>query len=93
VTLLYFASGQPGRLSKTGSAGYYVGDEWDLIVNFHLGPRTDVLTGYCTLNWRRLPAEHGESFGQQHGVRADIVQVLSIANSQKPQDGEQETRK
>ncbi len=47
---LYFASGQPARLSKTASAGYYVGDEWDFIVNFHLGPRTDVLTGYCMLN-------------------------------------------
>ena len=47
---LYFANGQPGRLSLKGSAGYYVGDEWDLICNFHLGPRTDFLTGYCYMN-------------------------------------------
>jgi len=69
---LYFASGQPGRLSRTGSAGYYVGDEWDLIVNFHLGPRTDVLTGYCTLN--------GGDFLQNTGKVSDssmgFVQIL-----------------
>jgi hypothetical protein len=47
---LYFANGQPGRLNRRGAAGFYVGDEWDFTVNFHLGPRTDVLAGYCTLN-------------------------------------------
>jgi len=41
-------------------------------VNFHLGPRTDVLTGYCTLN--------GGDFLQNTGKVSDssmgFVQIL-----------------
>ena len=46
---LYNAAGQVSRVSRNGSAGYDVGQEVDLIVNFHIGPRSDILTGYCYL--------------------------------------------
>jgi len=46
---LYFANGQPDRLSLNGSAGVYVGDEWDVLLNLHLGSRTDLLTGWSKL--------------------------------------------
>ena len=46
---LYFANGQPGRLSRNGSAGTYVGNEYNLIFSFHLGPRTDLMSGWSKL--------------------------------------------
>jgi hypothetical protein len=47
---LYGASGAPLRVSPTGSAGGTIGQELDLIVNFHLTRNTDVLLGYSRLN-------------------------------------------
>ena len=46
---LYNAAGQVSRVSANGSAGYDVGQEVDLVLNFHIGPRSDILTGYCYL--------------------------------------------
>lgn len=46
---LYNAAAQVSRVSPNGSAGYDVGQEVDLVLNFHLGPRSDILAGYCTL--------------------------------------------
>lgn len=46
---LYNAAGQVSRVSPNGSAGYDVGQEVDLVLNFHLGPRSDILAGYCYL--------------------------------------------
>ena len=46
---LYGPAGAPLRRSPLGTAGRDVGDEVDLIANFHLGPHTDVLVGYSKL--------------------------------------------
>jgi Alginate export len=42
---LYNAAGTPIRRDATGAAGTNVGDEIDIVTNFHLGPHTDVLLG------------------------------------------------
>jgi hypothetical protein len=46
---LYNAGGVPTRISPTGTAGKDVGNELDLLVNFHLGPHSDVLAGWSKL--------------------------------------------
>ncbi|CAN5403374.1 hypothetical protein BH11PLA2_BH11PLA2_27810 [soil metagenome] len=46
---LYNASGNAIRRDATGKAGNFVGNELDLIFNFHLTKRADVLTGYSYL--------------------------------------------
>lgn len=46
---LYNAGGAPIRISPTGTAGKDVGNELDLLVNFHLGPHSDVLAGWSKL--------------------------------------------
>ena len=38
------------RRSPNGTAGGVVGQELDLLMNFHLGPRSDFLIGYSKLN-------------------------------------------
>lgn len=43
---LYNVSGNPIRISPTGAAGTYVGQELDLLVQFVINPRADVLFGY-----------------------------------------------
>jgi hypothetical protein len=43
---LYNASGTPIRISPTGAAGTYVGQELDLLVQFIVSARADVLFGY-----------------------------------------------
>lgn len=43
---LYNASGTPIRISPTSSAGTYVGQELDLLLQFVVNPRADVLFGY-----------------------------------------------
>ncbi|HWB14409.1 MAG TPA: alginate export family protein [Pirellulales bacterium] len=43
---LYNASGTPIRISPNGTAGTYVGQELDLIFQFLVNPRADVLFGY-----------------------------------------------
>lgn len=47
---LYSAGGVPLRVRTNGSAGGVVGQELDLLVNFHLGPQSDFLLGYSKLN-------------------------------------------
>jgi hypothetical protein len=46
---LYNAAGVAIRRDPTGQAGTNVGDEFDLVLNFHLGPHSDLLTGYSKL--------------------------------------------
>lgn len=43
---LYNAAGAPIRISPTGSAGRYVGQELDLLFQVIVNPRADVLFGY-----------------------------------------------
>jgi len=47
---LYAPSGAPTRVRTNGSAGGAVGQELDLLVNFHLDRRSDLLVGYSKLN-------------------------------------------
>ncbi|MCE9529522.1 MAG: alginate export family protein [Planctomycetes bacterium] len=46
---LYNAAGNAIRRSATGAAGTDVGDEFDLIMNFHLSKHSDILMGYSKL--------------------------------------------
>ena len=46
---LYSAGGVALRRDPTGQSGTYVGNEIDVILNFHLSRRTDVLFGYSYL--------------------------------------------
>lgn len=46
---LYNASGVPIRISPTGTAGTYVGDEIDFTTNFHLDLHNDIFLGYSKL--------------------------------------------
>lgn len=46
---LYSAGGVPLRRSPAGDAGLHVGNELDLIVNFHLTTHQDILVGYSKL--------------------------------------------
>ena len=46
---LYGAGGQVQRVSLNGSAGGDVGQELSFIVNFHLGPHSDILMGWSKL--------------------------------------------
>jgi hypothetical protein len=43
---LYNAFGTPIRISPTGAAGTYVGQELDVLLQFVINPRADVLFGY-----------------------------------------------
>lgn len=43
---LYNASGNPIRISPTGAAGTYVGQEVDFLVQILVNPRADILIGY-----------------------------------------------
>jgi hypothetical protein len=46
---LYNAGGNAIRRDPTGAAGRHVGDEIDLIVNFHLTRQSDLMVGYSHL--------------------------------------------
>ena len=46
---LYNAAGVAIRRDATGRAGRDVGQELDFVVNFHLSPHSDLLTGYSRL--------------------------------------------
>lgn len=46
---LYNAAGTPIRRSAKGNAGVHVGDELDLLMNFHLSQHSDILIGYSKL--------------------------------------------
>jgi hypothetical protein len=46
---LYNAAGIPIRISPNGGAGSHVGEELDLVYNFHLSTHSDILTGYSYL--------------------------------------------
>jgi hypothetical protein len=46
---LYNAAGAAIRRDATGRAGQDVGQELDWVVNFHLSPHSDLLTGYSRL--------------------------------------------
>lgn len=46
---LYNASGAPIRRDPTGAAGNNVGNEIDLLANFHISPHQDILLGYSHL--------------------------------------------
>ncbi|MCI0700309.1 MAG: alginate export family protein [Planctomycetia bacterium] len=46
---LYNAAGVPIRRAATGTAGSHVGEEVDIVLNFHLSKHADILTGYSHL--------------------------------------------
>lgn len=46
---LYNAAGVPIRRSASGSAGSHVGEEVDVVLNFHLTKHVDLMTGYSYL--------------------------------------------
>jgi hypothetical protein len=46
---LYNAGGVPYRIDPTGAAGTDVGNEIDLVVNFHLTRYSDILVSYNKL--------------------------------------------
>ena len=46
---LYNAGGVAIRRDATGAAGSHVGDEFDVVVNFHLAHNSDVMLGYSQL--------------------------------------------
>src|SRR5262249_45371924 len=46
---LYQTGGNVVRFDPTGRAGNYVGQELDLVYNFHLSKHADILTGYSYL--------------------------------------------
>ena len=71
---LFTAGGVPLRYDPTGAAGTYVGDEIDLIVNFHLTAHQDILIGYSKLFAgsfikRTGPDVSPELFYLQHQLR------------------------
>ncbi len=53
---LYNPAGAVSRVSLNGSAGGDVGQELTFIVNFHLGPHSDILTG-----WSKLAPDGGQA--------------------------------
>ena len=46
---LYYAAGIPYRIDPSGAAGTNVGDEVDLVINFHLTRYADILVSYNKL--------------------------------------------
>ncbi|MHB0954847.1 MAG: alginate export family protein [Pirellulaceae bacterium] len=46
---LYNAAGAAYRRDPTGQAGTHVGQEFDIVVNFHLTDTSDILLAYCKL--------------------------------------------
>jgi hypothetical protein len=46
---LFNAAGVPLRLDPTGAAGRQVGQELDIILNFHLATHSDLMVGYSKL--------------------------------------------
>jgi hypothetical protein len=70
---LYNAAGNAYRRSPTGAAGRDVGDELDVVVNFHVTRHTDVMFGYGKL--------YGGSFlertaGPNRAVDSDLLFLL-----------------
>jgi hypothetical protein len=71
---LFGAGGGPIRVDPTGAAGTDVGDELDIMVNFHLTAHQDILVGFSKLYPGRFIRETGpdvspELFYLQHQVR------------------------
>jgi hypothetical protein len=71
---LFGAGGGPIRVDPTGAAGTDVGDELDIMVNFHLTAHQDILIGFSKLFPGRFIRETGpnvspELFYLQHQVR------------------------
>ncbi len=74
---LYNVGGIAIRRDPTGAAGNNVGDEVDLIVNFHLGRYSDIMVGYSKL--------YGGGFLEQtsgNGL-ADDAELLHLMFQQK----------
>jgi hypothetical protein len=46
---LYNAAGTPTRWDRTGKSGSHVGEEVDVVLNFHMSKHMDLLTGYSYL--------------------------------------------
>jgi hypothetical protein len=71
---LFSAGGVPMRVDPTGAAGTDVGDEFDVLVNFHLTAHQDILVGFSKLfpgNFIRQtgPDVSPELFYLQHQLR------------------------
>ncbi len=71
---LFTAGGVPLRVDPTGAAGTDVGNEIDLLVNFHLTAHQDILIGFSKLYAGRFIRDTGpnvspELFYVQHQVR------------------------
>jgi hypothetical protein len=57
---LYNAGGNATRRDASGKAGHHVGDEFDLVFNFHLGYHSDILVGYSHMFPGRFLRETGD---------------------------------
>jgi hypothetical protein len=71
---LFSAGGVPIRVDPTGAAGTDVGDELDVLVNFHLTAHQDILLGFSKLFPGRFIRDTGpnvspELFYLQHQIR------------------------
>lgn len=71
---LYGVGSQVERRDPTGKAGRDVGDEFDFLVSFHVGPHSDILVGYSYL-WagefikKTGPGENPSAFYIQYSFR------------------------
>jgi hypothetical protein len=74
---LYNAAGNAIRRDPTGRAGTNVGNEIDVVLNFRLGPHSDILTGYSKLfggrfleqTSSRTAAGNGDFYFMQYSYR------------------------
>lgn len=70
---LYSAGGVPLRRDPTGAAGRDLGNEFDIVVNFHLTRQSDILFGYSKL----FGGEFLErTAGPNRGVDADVLFLM-----------------
>ncbi|MSQ95963.1 MAG: alginate export family protein [Gemmataceae bacterium] len=58
---LYGPSGAPTRVRLNGSAGGVVGQEYTILANFHVTPRSDFLVGYAKMNSGNFVSNTGNS--------------------------------
>lgn len=67
---LYAAYGTPLRISKNGTAGNYVGTEFDLLFNFHLSDHSDLLLSYSYMVAGRFIIETATTPGGKQDPQA-----------------------
>jgi hypothetical protein len=70
---LYNAGGAPYRIDPTGAAGTDVGDEVDLVMNFHLSRYSDILVSYNKLFGGRFLED---TAGPNAAVNAEALYLI-----------------